>query len=113
MRVTPSVKVAAAHPAPPAGAGGARGGSADLEGAWRRPPRRRPGQGDQGADGDLIGYGRDDMPEFVRNRVGMQDEHLRTIRDKFGDGVRAVVPLFDQEVRGTAMLAPAAGALFD
>jgi len=55
----------------------------------------------------------DDMPEFVRNRVGMQGEHLRTIRDKFGDGVRAVVPLFDQEVRGTAMLAPAAGALFD
>jgi len=54
----------------------------------------------------------DDMPEFVRNRVGMQDEHLRTIRDKFGDGVRAVVPLFDQEVRGTAMLAQAAGALF-
>ena len=54
----------------------------------------------------------DDMPEFVRNRVGMQGEHLRTIRDKFGDGVRAVVPLFDQEVRGTAMLAQAAGALF-
>jgi len=54
----------------------------------------------------------DDMPEFVRNRVGMQDEHLRTIRDEFGDGVRAVVPLFDQEVRGTAMLAQAAGALF-
>ena len=53
------------------------------------------------------------VSEFVRNRVGMQGEHLRTIRDKFGDGVRAVVPLFDQEVRGTAMLAPAAGALFD
>jgi arsenite-transporting ATPase len=53
-----------------------------------------------------------DMPEFVRNRVEMQDEHLRTIRDKFGEGVRAVVPLFDQEVRGTAMLAQAAGALF-
>jgi len=51
-------------------------------------------------------------PEFVRNRVGMQQEHLRTIHEKFGDGVRAVVPLFDQEVRGTAMLDQAAAALF-
>src|SRR3989454_10179781 len=37
-----------------------------------------------------------DVPEFVRNRIGMQDEHLVTIREKFGDGVRAIVPLFDQ-----------------
>ncbi len=53
-----------------------------------------------------------DVPEFVRNRIGMQDEHLVTIREKFGDGVRAIVPLFDQEVRGTRMLDTAAGALF-
>ncbi len=51
-------------------------------------------------------------PEFVRNRVGMQQEHLRTIHEKFGDGVRAIVPLFDQELRGTAMLDQAAAALF-
>jgi len=42
----------------------------------------------------------------------MQDDHLKTIREKFGDGVRAVVPLFDREVRGTAMLAEAGAALF-
>src|SRR5216110_1097184 len=53
-----------------------------------------------------------DAPEFVRNRMRMQDDHLKTIREKFDGSVRAVVPLFDQEVRGTAMLEKAAGALF-
>src|SRR5947199_1898596 len=53
-----------------------------------------------------------DAPEFVRNRMRMQDDHLKTIREKFDRSVRAVVPLFDQEVRGTAMLGKAAGALF-
>ncbi len=53
-----------------------------------------------------------EMPPFVLNRVQMQDEHLETIREKFDGSVRAVVPLFDQEVRGTAMLAEAAAALF-
>jgi hypothetical protein len=42
----------------------------------------------------------------------MQDEHMETIRARFDDRVRAVVPLFDQELRGAAMLETAAGALF-
>jgi len=53
-----------------------------------------------------------DAPEFVLNRMQMQDEHMETIRAKFDGRVRAVVPLFDQELRGTAMLETAAGALF-
>jgi arsenite-transporting ATPase len=53
-----------------------------------------------------------DVPEFVRNRIQMQDEHLRTIAERFDHGVRAIVPLFDQEVRGTARLGQAARALF-
>ena len=53
-----------------------------------------------------------DMPEFVLNRVRMQDEHLQTIAEKFDGEVRAVVPLFDQEVRGVPMLGQAAAALF-
>ncbi len=53
-----------------------------------------------------------DVPEFVLNRMQMQDEHMETIREKFDDRVRAVVPLFDDEVRGTAMLGRAAAALF-
>jgi arsenite-transporting ATPase len=53
-----------------------------------------------------------DVPEFVLNRMQMQDEHMETIREKFDGRVRAVVPLFDDEVRGTAMLGRAAAALF-
>jgi hypothetical protein len=43
----------------------------------------------------------------------MQDDHMVTIREKFDGRVRAVVPLFDDEVRGTAMLGRVAAALFD
>ena len=54
-----------------------------------------------------------DVPEFVLNRMQMQDDHMKTIREKFDERVRAVVPLFDEEVRGTAMLGRAAASLFD
>jgi arsenite-transporting ATPase len=54
----------------------------------------------------------DHVPEFVRNRMQMQDEHMQTIWEKFDGAVRAVVPLFDQEVRGLATLRRAAEALF-
>lgn len=52
------------------------------------------------------------VPEFVRNRVAMQREHLDTIADEFGDMVRAVLPLHDDEIRGPAMLRPTAAELF-
>jgi arsenite-transporting ATPase len=45
-----------------------------------------------------------DSAEFVRNRVQMQDEHMKEIWDIFGDGVRSVVPLFETEVQGGEML---------
>ena len=45
-----------------------------------------------------------DAAEFVRNRVKMQDEHMEQIWKIFGDKVRAIVPLFETEVKGTAML---------
>lgn len=53
----------------------------------------------------------DDVPEFVRNRVRMQEEYLQTIWEKFNGAVRALVPLFDQEVRGCPMLRIAAQKL--
>lgn len=40
----------------------------------------------------------------MRNRVQMQDEHMKEIWDIFGDGVRSVVPLFETEVQGAKML---------
>jgi len=42
--------------------------------------------------------------EFVRHRVKMQDDHMQEIWDIFGDRVRATVPLFETEVKGTPML---------
>ncbi len=54
----------------------------------------------------------DNPPEFVLNRVQMQDEHMKTVWEKFDGSVRAVLPLFDQEVRGLAMLRQAGSLLF-
>jgi arsenite-transporting ATPase len=53
-----------------------------------------------------------DAAEFVRNRVAMQQEHLQTIWKEFGDGVRAIVPLFETEVRGVPMLERLCDAMF-
>jgi arsenite-transporting ATPase len=46
---------------------------------------------------------RPDSPEFVKNRVAMQDAYMEEIWRDF-DNVRAVLPLFDNEVRGTEAL---------
>jgi arsenite-transporting ATPase len=53
-----------------------------------------------------------DSPEFVRNRVKMQDEHMEEIWQSFGDGVRSIVPLFDTEIQGPVMLRKLADKLF-
>ncbi len=53
-----------------------------------------------------------DSPEFVRNRVKMQDEHMEEIWQAFGDGVRSIVPLFETEVQGPVMLRRLADRLF-
>ncbi len=44
-----------------------------------------------------------DSPEFVKNRVAMQDSYMQEIWRDF-DNVRTIIPLFDDEVRGTAAL---------
>ena len=45
-----------------------------------------------------------DSPDFVKNRVAMQDAYMEKIDQEFGDRVRAVLPLFETEVRGVDML---------
>ena len=42
--------------------------------------------------------------EFVRNRVAMQEDHMKEIWDIFGDKVRATIPLFETEIKGAEML---------
>ncbi len=53
-----------------------------------------------------------DSPEFVRNRVKMQDEHMEEIWSIFKDGVRSVIPLFETEIQGPVMLRKLADRLF-
>jgi arsenite/tail-anchored protein-transporting ATPase len=53
-----------------------------------------------------------DSPDFVKNRVAMQDEYMKQIETLFGASVRAVLPLLDTEVRGVPMLRRTAGLLF-
>jgi len=45
-----------------------------------------------------------DAAEFVLNRVRMQDEHMGEIWDIFKDRVRAIIPLFETQVKGSKML---------
>jgi arsenite-transporting ATPase len=53
-----------------------------------------------------------DAPEFVRNRVAMQDQYMDQIWHTFDGQVRGVVPLFETEVRGIQMLERTAQHVF-
>jgi arsenite-transporting ATPase len=51
-------------------------------------------------------------PEFVRNRVEMQEGYLQQIEREFEGMVRAVIPLYDDEIRGVDALKRAAKELY-
>lgn len=55
---------------------------------------------------------REDAPDFVKNRVAMQAEHMETIWREFDGQVRALLPLYETEVRGVPMLERMAKQLF-
>ncbi len=50
--------------------------------------------------------------DFVKNRVAMQEEHMKTVWQKFDGNVRAIVPLFETEIRGLPMLKRLADSMF-
>jgi arsenite-transporting ATPase len=52
------------------------------------------------------------LPEFVKNRVAMQEGYLREIEKDFDGQVRGVLPLYDDEVRGVESLRTASADLF-
>ncbi len=52
------------------------------------------------------------QPEFVRNRIEMQTGYLGQIGEQFPGEVRAVLPLYDSDIRGVAMLDRAGAAIF-
>jgi arsenite-transporting ATPase len=53
----------------------------------------------------------ENAPDFVLNRIAMQDAYMEEIWRSFSD-VRAIVPLFEKEVRGVDMLERTAAHLF-
>jgi len=53
-----------------------------------------------------------DAPEFVLNRIKMQDDYMQQIEKLFDGSVRAILPLLETEVRGVEMLKRMAGLLF-
>jgi len=55
---------------------------------------------------------KDNAPDFVKNRMAMQEGHMETIWREFDGQVRAILPLFETEVQGTDMLKRLAGDLF-
>ena len=55
----------------------------------------------------------EDSAEFVRNRLSMQDAYMEDIWQKFDGRVRAVVPLFETEVRGSELLRRLGRAVFE
>jgi len=54
----------------------------------------------------------EDAPEFVKNRVSMQSDYMDEIWQTFDGNVRAIIPLFENEVRGVEMLQRTADQLF-
>ncbi len=54
----------------------------------------------------------DKSPDFVRNRVAMQARYMDDVWEKFKGNVRSILPLYENEIRGTASLARVGDALF-
>ena len=53
-----------------------------------------------------------DAPEFVKNRVAMQADYMDQIWKTFDGSVRAIIPLFETEVRSVEMLQRTSENLF-
>jgi arsenite-transporting ATPase len=53
-----------------------------------------------------------DSPEFVRNRLAMQERYMQDIWEKFDGMVRSILTLYETEVRGVAMLQRMAEEMF-
>lgn len=55
----------------------------------------------------------DTSAEFIRNRLAMQQRYMKEIEALFDGLVRALVPLYETEVRGVPMVQRVANVLFD
>jgi len=53
-----------------------------------------------------------DIPEYLRHRIEMQEQYLRQIDETFGDDVLTRVPEFERDITGLEMIGKVAEALF-
>jgi arsenite-transporting ATPase len=54
----------------------------------------------------------ENIPEYLRHRLEMQQKHLQEIDRVFGDQVLARIPEFERDITGMAMIARMAEAMF-
>jgi arsenite-transporting ATPase len=52
------------------------------------------------------------VPAFLKNKIAMQQKHMKTIQQEFGALIRGVVPMFDREPKGLKMIPEVAKVLF-
>jgi len=52
------------------------------------------------------------IPEYLRRRIAMQDEHLREVHKVFDDQVMALVPEMERDVTGLPMIEKLADVMF-
>jgi len=58
---------------------------------------------------ELLGQ---NIPEYLRRRITMQDRHMRDLRTAFGDQVLAQVPELERDVTGLPMIEKLAAIMF-
>ena len=52
------------------------------------------------------------IPDYLRRRIAMQDRHLGEVRSAFGDQVKALVPEMERDVTGLPMIERLADIMF-
>lgn len=52
------------------------------------------------------------IPDYLRRRIAMQEQHLSDVRSAFGEQVMALVPEMDRDVTGLAMIEKMANIMF-
>jgi arsenite-transporting ATPase len=52
------------------------------------------------------------IPEYLRRRIAMQERHMRDLRTAFNDHVLALVPEMERDVTGLPMIEKVAATMF-
>ena len=54
----------------------------------------------------------ENIPDYLRRRIAMQDRHLSSVRSAFGEQLMAMVPEMERDVTGLAMIERLADVMF-